>query len=55
MATLQYWSRLCPLCGRLLQKESRESAWKCWNCDWTTEDVSRGHHWDGVSQKTKSL
>ncbi len=51
MTAIQYWSRACPNCGSPLEKERLAPPWKCWNCSWSTEDKSRGHVWDGVSQK----
>lgn len=50
--TTQYWQTKCKACGRILEKETLASPWKCWGCDWSTEDVSRNHRWDGISQKT---
>ena len=49
--TTQCWSFACKACGRPLEKEVMETPWHCWGCDWSTEDVSRNHRWDGVSQK----
>lgn len=53
MAASEYWSRTCPLCGAVLEKERLMVPWKCWQCDWSTEDKSRFHVWDGVSQQPK--
>ncbi len=48
---IEVWQRKCPVCTVKLEKEHLAAPWKCWNCSWTTEDVSRGSRWDGISQK----
>jgi hypothetical protein len=48
---IEFWQRKCPICHALLEKDGLSVSWKCWSCAWTTEDISRGHQWDGVSQK----
>lgn len=49
--TKEYWQTQCKACGRVLEKETLSVPWKCWGCDWSTEDMSGNHRWDGVSQK----
>ncbi len=51
MGKIEYWQRKCPACGSMLEKERLDVPWKCWNCAWSTEDISRNHRWDEVSQK----
>ena len=49
--SIQYWQRQCPGCYATLEKYEEACAWKCWRCEWNTEDKAHGWKWNGVSQK----